>query len=312
MSKDFQGCFTPRRELGRTDFMATQLGIGDLADRGVSIEDCVNTVRRAMDAGLNLIDTAPSYENGYSEEIVGRALKGRRAGMFVIDKIDFHDQPVAPQLEQSLKRLEIDTVDLFVLHGLSTLDGWQKAMAPSGSMEQLEVCRAQGKLRFRGISSHHPDVLIQAIESGLCDVVMFPVGACCDLRYIDQVLPLTKTRGVGSVCFKAFGAGKLLADTSGYNQPLKQRPRGKMSSGGQQETNTEGPRLPHMSVTDCLGYTLTCDPDVTLLGLSFPNEQVSSFRAALKFQPFDMGRMKQLRKEAALALQDKGPNWWNP
>ena len=58
-----------RRLLGKTGFEASVLGIGDLADRSVPLEKCVATVHRAMDYGLNLIDTAPMYENGYSEEI---------------------------------------------------------------------------------------------------------------------------------------------------------------------------------------------------------------------------------------------------
>ena len=65
-----------------------------MADRSVPFEDCVRTVRRALDAGLNLIDTAPGYEDGYSEEIVGAAVKGRRNGLFVIDKIDHPLDPV--------------------------------------------------------------------------------------------------------------------------------------------------------------------------------------------------------------------------
>ena len=75
--------FPPRRALGRTGYKATALGIGDLADRTVPADQCVATLRRAMDAGLNLIDTAPSYEDGYSEQVVGQALVGRRDTMFV-------------------------------------------------------------------------------------------------------------------------------------------------------------------------------------------------------------------------------------
>ena len=85
-----------KRPLGKTGFQATILGIGDLADRTVPQETCVATLRRALGFGLNLVDTAPGYENGYSEQIVGAALKGRRDGVFVIDKIDRLDQPVAP------------------------------------------------------------------------------------------------------------------------------------------------------------------------------------------------------------------------
>src|SRR5580765_1547908 len=124
--------FEPRRSLGRTGFKATVLGIGDLADRRLSIEQCVATARRAIDAGLNVIDTAPNYEDGYSEQIVGQAIKGVRDRMFVISKIDHHDEPVARQIEASLERLSVEHVDLFVFHGLSTLEGWKRAIAPGG------------------------------------------------------------------------------------------------------------------------------------------------------------------------------------
>src|SRR5256885_15873021 len=93
--------FSPRRTLGRTGFMATILGIGDLADRQLPLEQLVATVRRALDAGLNLIDTAPGYEGGYSEQIGGQGIKGYRAGGFGIDKIDHFDQPVGPETETS-------------------------------------------------------------------------------------------------------------------------------------------------------------------------------------------------------------------
>src|SRR3954463_6167713 len=112
MNTSFQ--FEPRRPLGRTGFKATVLGIGDVADRALPIEQCVATARRAIDAGLNLIDTAPNYEDGYSAQIVGRAVKGARDRMFVISKIDHFDQPIEPQVDGSLQRLEMDHVDLFV------------------------------------------------------------------------------------------------------------------------------------------------------------------------------------------------------
>ena len=219
------------RNLGSTDFKASILGIGDLADRAVPLEKCVATIHRAMDAGLNLIDTAPGYEDGYSEAIVGSALQGRREGMFVIDKVDNLEKPAGPQVNASLKALGLDTVDLFVFHAVSELARWKELSARGGGMEQLGREMKAGKLRFRGISSHHPGVLREALESGLCDVVMFPIGPFCDRRYAEEILPLARQKGVGTVCFKTFGAGKLLGDTAGYNRPLEPRPRGKFSSG---------------------------------------------------------------------------------
>ncbi|HEX8700826.1 MAG TPA: aldo/keto reductase [Myxococcaceae bacterium] len=301
--------FMPRRMLGRTGFQATQLGIGDLADRSVPLEKCVATLHRAMDAGLNVIDTAPNYEDGYSEEVVGAALRGRRERMFVIDKIDLLDQPVTPQVEQSLGRLKLDSVDLFVFHNVSELAVWERLAAPGGSMAELGRCVQAGKVRFRGISSHHPDVLRAALETDLCDVVMFPVGPFCHPRYVEEILPLARSKGVGTVCFKTFGAGKLLGDTEGYGRPLQARPRGKVSSGGQESTTAT---LPRLTVEECVQYTLTLDPDVALLGMSFPNEQSAALAAAAAFQPLSQEQLADIHRRAALAMEGKGKTWWDP
>ena len=297
------------RPLGRTGFNVSRIGIGDIADRNVPLDQCVLTLHRAMDFGLNLIDTAPGYESGYSEEIVGAALKGRRDGMFVIDKVDNLLDPVAPQVDASLKALDIDHTDLFAFHAVSEIDIWEKLAAPGGGMDQLQNCVMAGKTRFRGISSHSPQVLLAALDSGLCDVVMFPVGPYVDPRYVEKILPTARQMRVGTVCFKTFAAGKLLGDTAGYNQPLQKRPRGKLSSGG---ASCPAPELPHLSVDECLRYTLTLDPDVALLGMSFPNEQDAVLDAFKTFSPLSANGLSDIRRRAEAAIQGKGPCWWNP
>ena len=301
--------FQPRRELGRTGFTATVLGIGDLADRSLPLDTCVATARRAIDAGLNLIDTAPGYEDGYSEQIVGKAVKGVRDQVFVVDKIDELQAPVGPQIDASLRRLELDYADAFIFHGLSSMETFDLLMQPGGGFDQLAECIKAGKTRFGGISSHNPDVLRAAILAGRCDIAMFAVGPFVDRRYVEEILPLAHAHGVGTVCFKTFGAGKLLGDTAGYNQPLQLRPRGKLSSGGTNETHAV---LPRLTVEECLHYTLTLDPDVALLGLSFPNEQDLAFAAARDFVPLAPARMDDIRRRAVEARRDKGPCWWNP
>jgi 1-deoxyxylulose-5-phosphate synthase len=301
--------FAPRRELGRTGFRATRIGIGDLADRSVPIDTCVSTLRRALDAGLNLVDTAPNYEDGYSEQIVGKALQGRRDSVFLIDKIDHFDRPVAPQLDGSLARLGFDHVDLLVFHACSTLADLGALQAPGSGLDQLANEVRRGRARFRGISSHHPDVLRAAILSGACDVVLFPIGPFADSRYEKEILPLAKARGIGTVCFKTFGAGKLLGDTEGYQRPLAARPRGKLSSGGD---DTAGAILPRLTVEDCVHYTLTVDPDVALLGMSFPNEQDAAWAAARSFAPLTQDQMADIRRRAAIAIAGKGHVWWDP
>jgi len=305
------GRFIPRRELGRTGFRASVLGIGDLADRSVPLEDCAATLRRALEAGLNVVDTAPGYEAGYSERIVGEALRGwPRDAVFVIDKVDHPHEPVEPQVEESLGRLRLGHADAFVFHGVSTLDDWRKVASPGGGMEQLGACVRRGLCRFRGISSHDPAVLREAIASGACDVVLFPIGPFADPGYERDALPLARERGVGTVCFKTFAAGKLLGDTEGYSRPLSARPRGKLSSGGAAPSGV--PELPYLSVEECVHYTLTADPDVALLGLSFANEQAAAFAAAAAFAPLSEPEMARIRARAAEAVQGKGNCWWNP
>ena len=268
-----------RRPLGRTGFMASAVGIGDRADRGIPLDECAATIRRAVDAGLNVIDTAPNYEDGYSEQIVGHALRGIRDRMFVISKIDEHARPVAPQIEGSLARLGMERTDAFVFHNLSSLDVFHELTQPGGGFDQLGECVARGLTRFRGISSHHPDVLHAAILAGVCDLVMFPVGPFVDARYVTEILPLARRHRVATVSFKTFGAGKL---------------------------------LPRLSVEECLHYTLTLDPDVALLGLSFPNEQDQAFAAARTFTPLSDDRLADIKRRAVDARRDKGPCWWNP
>jgi 1-deoxyxylulose-5-phosphate synthase len=297
------------RPLGSTGFTASALGIGDLADRNVPIEQCAATIRRAVDAGLNVIDTAPNYEDGYSEQVVGHALRGIRDGIFVISKIDELTQPVAPQIEASLARLQMDHTDAFVFHNLSDIGVFRALVQPGGGFDELDACVKRGLTRFRGISSHSPEVLRAALEAGVCDVVMFPLGPFVDERYVTEILPMARRAGVATVCFKTFGAGKLLGDVSGYNQPLQLRPRGKLSSGGVEGAQTV---LPRLRVAECVHYTLTLNPDVALLGLSFANEQDEAFAAARAFAPLTDAQMEDVRLRAIEARREKGPCWWNP
>lgn len=298
--------FFPRRPLGRTRFVATQLGAGDLADRALGFETCVATLSRALDAGINLVDTAPGYEDGFSEEIVGAALAGRREGVFVIDKIDHFDRPVAAQIDTSLARLRLAFADAFVFHGVSTLDAWNAIVAPRGPMDELAREVERGRARFRGVSSHHPAVLRAALESGTCDVVMFAIGPFADRRYEREILPLSRRSGAGTVCFKTFGAGKLLADTSGYQRPLER-------AGVPAHRAPHSRTLPRLEVRECVRYTLSIDPDVALLGLSTPAEQDEAFAAARAHaRALDEDELARVRDRARVAIGAKGEVWWDP
>ncbi len=249
-----------------------------MADRNLGLDACVAAVTQALDLGLNLVDTAPNYEDGFSEEILGVALAGRRQGVFVVDKLDEHDaEHVRPQVETGLARMKLERIDAVVFHGLKKIEEWRAIAARSGPMEKLGRLVSEGLVRFRGVSAHHPDVLRAAILSDLCDVVLLPVGPSVDARYIQRILPLARSRGVGTIAFKTFAAGKLLAD------PAR-----------------------------CVRYTLTQDPDVALLGMSTPAEVEVAVLAARGFSPMSRDEERATRVWARELLEGKGPFWWNP
>lgn len=287
---------SPRRPLGRTGFLATPIGAGDLADPSIGLEGCATTLRRAIAAGVNVVDTAPAYEDGLSERVVGLALAGVRDRVFVIDKIDHLDRPLGAQLAGSVTRLGF-APDAFVFHSISTPDAWTALVARGGAFDRLDQERSAGACRFVGVSTHHPAIAGAAIESGRCDLVLLPVGPFVDGRYL-ELLPEAARCGVGTVGFKAFGAGRLVALTEGYGRPL---PAG-----------ASGPAAPRLSVEACLHATLTLDADVQLLGLSTPAEQDAAFAALATFRPFDADALEAVRRAAAAAMEGTGPVWWNP
>ncbi|MGZ3450607.1 MAG: aldo/keto reductase [Polyangiales bacterium] len=274
--------FAPRRPLGRTGFVATALGLGDLADRSAGLDRCVEVLRRGLDAGVNLVDTAPSYEDGFSEEVVGAALARRRDGVFVIDKIDHVERPVEEQVRGSVARLGFSP-DAFVFHAVSDMNVYRN----------LPFHELAEHVRFRGVSSHHPHVVRAAIEDDRCDLVMFPIGPFVDARYLELVR-LAREKGVGTVCFKTFGAGKLLGDTEGYGKPA---------------TSIGSPTL---SVDTCVRYTLTLDPDVALLGLSNEDEMDAAFSATDRFAPMTEHELSEARRLAEKSVVGKGKIWWDP
>jgi aryl-alcohol dehydrogenase-like predicted oxidoreductase len=152
-----QPLFRPRRALGHTGFAATALGIGDLADRSLPLEACVATVRRAIDAGLNLIDTAPGYGNGVSEDLLGQGLELVRKDVIICTKFgyspegveNFSTDNIRPILEGSLRRLRTDYVDILLLHNPSRelMDG-----RTATQYAELERLKKEGKIREYGVS----------------------------------------------------------------------------------------------------------------------------------------------------------------
>jgi aryl-alcohol dehydrogenase-like predicted oxidoreductase len=147
----------PTRPLGRTGARVSALGLGGyhLGDVGTQRE-AVRIVHAAIDAGLTFMDNAWEYHEGRSVERMGLALKGRREKVFLMTKCCSHgrDKKTAMrQLEQSLRRLKTDHLDLWQIHEVVYDDDPARHYAPGGAVEALQEAKRQGKTRFVGFTA---------------------------------------------------------------------------------------------------------------------------------------------------------------
>jgi predicted aldo/keto reductase-like oxidoreductase len=193
--------------LGRTDMMVSRLGFGGVPIQRLSEDEAVATVRGCLDLGVNFIDTANSYTT--SEERIGRAIQGRREGLVLATKSWARTREVAEQhLELSLKRLGVETIDLYQFHGVSDRQSLKAVLDPSGPMAVLREARAAGTIRHIGITSHSTDVAIEAIKSDQFETIQVPFNfITCEPA--DQLLPLAREHDVGFIAMKPLAGGRL-------------------------------------------------------------------------------------------------------
>jgi uncharacterized protein len=167
----------PRRAFGRHDDRVSILGLGGyhLGKTG-TIAEAIRIVHAAIDAGLNFLDNAWEYHDGESERRMGRAIADRRSSVFLMTKVCTHgrDRHVAMrQLEESLRRLKTDYLDLWQIHECAYYNDPERHFAKGGVVEALERAKAQGKVRYVGFTGHKdPEIHLRMLSYG------FPFDAC--------------------------------------------------------------------------------------------------------------------------------------
>jgi aryl-alcohol dehydrogenase-like predicted oxidoreductase len=202
----------PRRMLGETGVEVSIIGLGGyhlgtVRDSG----EAVRIVREAVDAGVNFLDNAWEYNEGRSEEVVGQALAGGyRDRVFLMTKVCTHgrDASVAmKQLEDSLRRLRTDHLDLWQVHECVYDDDPDRHFAPNGVIEALVAAKRQGKVRFVGFTGHKdPRIHLAMLAHGFpFDTVQMPLN-CFDpsFRSFERaVLPEVIKRGMAPIGMKS-------------------------------------------------------------------------------------------------------------
>ena len=203
----------PMRPFGRTGQRVSSLGLGGW-HLGVpeSDEAAIRLVHTALGAGINFLDNAWDYNDGLSEERMGRAIADRRDQVFLMTKVCTHgrDAKVAMrQLEDSLRRLRTDYLDLWQIHEVIFDDEPAKHFARGGVVEALDKARRQGKVRYVGFTGHKDPSLHLAMlaHDFAWDACQLPLN-CFDASFRsfeEQVLPELNRRGIAPIGMKSLG-----------------------------------------------------------------------------------------------------------
>jgi aryl-alcohol dehydrogenase-like predicted oxidoreductase len=211
----------PRKPFGKTKERVSVIGLGGYSlGSAPTLKEAIAVVHEAVDAGVNFLDNAWEYHDGKSEEWMGQALKGRRDKVFLMTKVCTHgrDKKVGMKmLEESLKRLQTDHLDLWQIHECVYDNDPERHFAKGGVVEALDEAKKSGKVRYVGFTGHkHPSIHLKMLAYDYpFDAVQMPLNAF-DSTYRSfqkKVLPEVNKRGLAGLGMKSLG---------GNGQPITQ------------------------------------------------------------------------------------------
>jgi len=198
-----------KRLLGKTGLEVSVIGFGGIKLPGVQKDDAVKIINRALDLGLNYIDTARNYRD--SEEKIGLVLKERREDCFIATKTTARDAGgLMNDLETSLRNLQTDRIDVYQLHTVSDGNTYKKVMSPGGALEGAKKAKDQGKIDHIGITIHRDlETMKAAIKSNEFETIMLAYSPLDQEGVGVEVLPMAKERNMGVITMKPLSGGLL-------------------------------------------------------------------------------------------------------
>ncbi len=272
----------PTRPFGRTGIPVSILALGGWHIGAPDTDAAaVRLVHRAIDAGITFLDNAWDYNEGLSETRMGQAIADRRGQVFLMTKVCTHgrDGKVAMrQLEQSLKRLKTDYLDLWQIHEVVFDDEPARHFARGGVVEALDRAREQGKVRFVGFTGHKdPRLHLEMLSHDYTwDACQLPVN-CFDasFRSFEQrVVPELVRRGIAVIGMKSFG---------GDGRALKAKV---------------------VTPADALRYAMSLPVATVVSGIDSPRVLKQNVDIARGFKPMTAREREQLRRRVAAAATD--------
>ena len=212
----------PQRTLGSTGESVSCIALGGshIGSDKVSDLEAIRLIQQAVDSGITFLDNSWDYHNGRSESLMGRALAdGYRNRAFLMTKFDGRDKAsAARQIDESLRRLRVDHVDLLQFHEVIRFDDIDRFFAPGGAVEALREAQESGKTRYVGFTGHkdphlHLYMLEVADREGFrFDTVQMPLNVLdAHYRSFEQmVLPELNRRGIAPIGMKSLAGGVIV------------------------------------------------------------------------------------------------------
>jgi aryl-alcohol dehydrogenase-like predicted oxidoreductase len=204
-----------RRSLGKTGEQLSIIGFGGIVVMNVEESAASNIVAEAVDRGINYFDVAPSYGN--AQQRLGPALSPYRNKCFLACKTDgrMKDDSRA-DLEQSLKVLKTDHIDLYQFHALTKMADLDKVLGPGGAIETMEAAKTEGKIRYIGFSVHSAETALAALDRYNFDTILFPVNwvLFTQANFGPQILKRAQEKKMGILALKAMAKSVWPAEQS--------------------------------------------------------------------------------------------------
>jgi len=193
--------------LGKTGLRVSEVGFGGIPIIRISADEAVSVLKRAYDKGVTFYDTANAYRD--SEAKIGQAFENMRDKVVIATKTQKRDGKGASEhLENSLKMLRTDYIDLFQLHQVAQEKDWEAIISPGGALEAVTRAKDQGKIRHLGITSHSLPMAIKLIKTGLFSTIQFPFNFI-EKDAKDELHQTARKLNLGILAMKPFAGGMI-------------------------------------------------------------------------------------------------------
>ena len=195
-------------EFGKTGLWVSRVAMGGIPIMRLRKKEAADVVKEVLGMGINFIDTATGY--GDSEEKIGEALKGKkREDLVIASKSPASDKKTfLEHVDLSLKRMGIDYIDIYHLHGVNSEEKMKQVMGPGGAYEGLQEVIELGEVRHAAFSSHHMPEAKKLMLTEKFEVVQIPFNFV-DTESEKEIIPLTRRMNLGFIAMKPLGGGLL-------------------------------------------------------------------------------------------------------